>query len=70
MPYIPDFDNLTPLENPTTDAIFVVMNEGVVQTLTAQQVSTLLASLSFGNLDGGYPNSNYGGITAIDAGII
>ena len=70
MPYTPDFASLAPLENPTTDAIFVVMNQGVVQTLTAQQVSTLLASLSYGSLDGGYPNSNYGGTTAIDAGTI
>jgi hypothetical protein len=70
MPYTPDFNSLAPLANPTTATIFVVMDSGVVKTLTALQVSTLMASLSYDNLDGGDPNSNYGGTTPIDAGTI
>jgi hypothetical protein len=71
MPYTPDFNNLNPLANPTsTGTTFVVMDTDTVQTLTVDQVSALLASLSYGSLDGGDPNSNYGGTTAIDAGTI
>ena len=63
--------NLTDVDiitTPPLDGQALIYSTGTSKWIAGNVAST--GTAIFGNLDGGDPNSNYGGITAIDAGSV
>jgi hypothetical protein len=56
----------TTLSSAATSINFV--GEGVTATNVAEAITVTVSAGTLANLDGGTPSTNYGGITAINAG--
>ena len=61
-------NNLTKITFTGTGVSSTVSNNQVTITITGSTFTGTSTLIAIGNFDGGFPNSNYGGINSIDAG--
>jgi len=61
-------NNLTKITFTGSGVSSTVTNNQVTITITGSTVTSTSTLIAIGNFDGGFPNSNYGGINSIDAG--